>query len=210
MLASHKRAVELSDSLWSLKEVLLVGFFLQIGLLGHPDLTMVQHALLLNLLVLFICVPLAELYLLFKLAEHTSIGATLLIATRLPSEYAPKEDRGAFFVLVNGPDGASYAYMKEYMDEIRAKLGDLSGVQVFPVMRQGFGARIQKPVQFVIMLTVPLAMAGALFGLWITGRSLNIYSEIGLIMLVGLAAKNGILIVELAIQNRRGERKWRK
>jgi multidrug efflux pump len=55
---------------------------------------------------------------------------------------------------------------------------------------------------FVIMLTVPLAMAGALFGLWLTGQTLNIYSEIGLIMLVGLSAKNGILIVEFANQLR--------
>ncbi|MCB1877275.1 MAG: efflux RND transporter permease subunit [Chromatiales bacterium] len=124
---------------------------------------------------------------------------------QIPQEYAPKEDRGAFFVLVNGPEGASYAYMKNYMDEIenrllpyaesgevlrvlvraprsfngaqifnsgiailvlnefalrrsgfaimdeiRGKLADLPGVKAFPVMRQGFGARIQKPVQFVL------------------------------------------------------------
>lgn len=121
------------------------------------------------------------------------------------SRCTPKEDRGAFYVLVNGPEGASYTYMREYMeeierrllpyaesgeavrvlvraprsfggakifnsgivimvlndfalrrdgwaimDEIRAKLSDLSGVKAFPVMRQGFGARIQKPVQFVL------------------------------------------------------------
>ncbi len=131
--------------------------------------------------------------------------ATQWLIEQIPGEYAPKEDRGAFFVLVNGPEGASYEYMKEYMDEIerrlmplvengevtrllvraprtfsnfeifnsgivinvlsdwssrrsaweimddvRGRLSDLSGVRAFPVMRQGFGARIQKPVQFVI------------------------------------------------------------
>ncbi|MFS1422678.1 efflux RND transporter permease subunit [Shewanella sp. 10N.286.48.B5] len=54
----------------------------------------------------------------------------------------------------------------------------------------------------VIMLTVPLATLGALIGLWFTGQSINIYSQIGIIMLVGLAAKNGILIVEFANQLR--------
>ncbi len=55
---------------------------------------------------------------------------------------------------------------------------------------------------FVILLTVPLALAGALLSLLIFGCTLNIFSEIGLVMLVGLVTKNGILIVEFAGQNR--------
>ena len=55
---------------------------------------------------------------------------------------------------------------------------------------------------FIIMMTVPLAIVGALWGLFLSGATLNIFTEIGLIMLVGLAAKNGILIVEFANQLR--------
>jgi multidrug efflux pump len=53
-----------------------------------------------------------------------------------------------------------------------------------------------------IMFTVPLAIAGALISLWLFGQTLNIFSQIGMIMLIGLVTKNGILIVEFANQKR--------
>ncbi|WP_027125330.1 efflux RND transporter permease subunit [Gelidibacter mesophilus] len=55
---------------------------------------------------------------------------------------------------------------------------------------------------FVIILTVPMAVAGALFSLWLFGQTWNIFSQIGTIMLIGLVTKNGILIVEFANQLR--------
>ena len=61
---------------------------------------------------------------------------------------------------------------------------------------------------FIIMLTVPLAATGALLALKLSGGTLNVYSQIGLVMLVGLITKHGILIVEFANQLRaRGKRK---
>ena len=55
---------------------------------------------------------------------------------------------------------------------------------------------------FTIMFTVPLALSGALLSLWVCGMTLNIFSEIGMIMLIGLVTKNGILIIEFTNQKR--------
>jgi multidrug efflux pump len=54
----------------------------------------------------------------------------------------------------------------------------------------------------IIMLTVPLALAGAIFSLWAFGHTMNIFSQIGIIVLVGIVTKNGILIVEFANQKK--------
>ncbi len=72
-------------------------------------------------------------------------------------------------------------------------------VVVFLVLAAQFESFVHP---FVILLSVPLAVAGGLFGLYMTGSTLNIYSEIGVIILIGLAAKNGILIVEFTNQLR--------
>ncbi len=53
------------------------------------------------------------------------IAATAWLATALPNEYTPQEDRGNFIVLVNGPEGATFDYMMDYMDEIEARLTPL-------------------------------------------------------------------------------------
>jgi multidrug efflux pump len=59
---------------------------------------------------------------------------------------------------------------------------------------------------FIILLTVPLSIAGGLAALYYSGGSLNIYSQVGLVTLIGLISKHGILIVEFANQTRaRGE-----
>jgi hydrophobe/amphiphile efflux-1 (HAE1) family protein len=56
---------------------------------------------------------------------------------------------------------------------------------------------------FIIMLTVPMAITGAMLSLWIFGQTLNIFSEIGMLLLIGIVTKNGILIVEFANQKRK-------
>ncbi|MDG4811428.1 efflux RND transporter permease subunit [Hydrogenovibrio sp. 3SP14C1] len=133
------------------------------------------------------------------------VASMIFSAQKVPQEYVPKEDRGVFFVMVKGPEGATFDYMQSYMNEIESRLmpllekgevkrlivraprsfgsgevfnsgfvivvlddwaqrrsgfeimrsvrkdlADLTGVKAFPVMRSSIGGRIQKPVQFVI------------------------------------------------------------
>jgi multidrug efflux pump len=73
----------------------------------------------------------------------------------------------------------------------------LALVLIFLVLSAQFESFIDP---LVIMITVPLALAGALISLWYFNQTLNIFSEIGMIMLIGLVTKNGILIVEFANQ----------
>ncbi len=75
----------------------------------------------------------------------------------------------------------------------------LAIVLIFLVLAAQFES-FRDPI--IILLTVPLAIGGALLSLWLFGHTLNIFSEIGMIMLIGLITKNGILIVEFANQRK--------
>lgn len=75
----------------------------------------------------------------------------------------------------------------------------LALILLYMVLASQFNSFIQ-PV--IIMLAQPLAIVGGVFGLWLAGQTLNIYSMIGLVLLVGLVAKNSILLVDLTNQYR--------
>ncbi len=74
---------------------------------------------------------------------------------------------------------------------------------VYMVLASQFNSFIQP---LIIMVAQPLAIIGGVFGLWVTGHSLNIYSMIGLVLLIGLVAKNSILLVDLTNQMREQRR----
>ena len=81
LLAEHKRATEVSNSIWSLKEILLVGFFLQIGLMGHPTLEMLVNALLINLVIIVKVVLFFAVMLMFRLRARTAFLTSISLAT---------------------------------------------------------------------------------------------------------------------------------
>ncbi|MDX1504306.1 MAG: efflux RND transporter permease subunit [Spongiibacter sp.] len=124
-----------------------------------------------------------------SLADGYSLGEALQYLEELTRRVAPE---------------ASIDYKGESLDYVNAGASvyftfALSLLVVYLVLAAQFESFVHP---MVILLTVPLAVAGALAGLYLTGQSLNIYSQVALIMLVGLAAKNGILLVEFTNQLR--------
>ena len=125
-----------------------------------------------------------------SLAPGVSIGEGLEILQQIVRDNLPAEVR-------IGYNGQS----KDFLDSTGAiyVTFTMALLVVFLVLAAQFESWINP---FIIMLTVPLAVTGGLLALFVTGQTLNIYSQIGMILLIGLMTKNGILIVEFSNQLR--------
>ena len=125
-----------------------------------------------------------------NLAPGYSMGEAIEFFRNVVSEELPPSAKLDF-------DGESREYLQSSQALYWTFLGAL--LVVFLVLAAQFESFT---LPFIIMTTVPLAIVGAIAGLWLFGMSINIFSQIAIIMLVGLAAKNGVLIVEFANQLR--------
>ncbi len=125
-----------------------------------------------------------------SLAPGYSLGEALSFVEQVVASELPPQARLSY-------KGESREF-KESSAAIYFTFG-MALVVVFLVLAAQFESWIHP---LVIMLTVPLAITGALGGIWFSSVTLNVFSEIGMIMLVGIVAKNGILIVEFSNQLR--------
>lgn len=125
-----------------------------------------------------------------SLAEGKTIGDGVKAMQRIASKLLDE----SFQTSLSGPS-RDYA---ESSSNTAFAFG-LALMLIYLVLAAQFGSFTDP---FIIMITVPLALCGALLSLWIFGQTLNIFSQIGMIMLIGLVTKNGILIVEFANQKR--------
>lgn len=121
-------------------------------------------------------------------------GKTIGDGIQVMDEIAKKQLKGSVYTALDGPS-------KDFIESSSSLIFTflLALILIYLVLAAQFES-FRDP--FIIMLTVPLAISGALFTLWYFNQTLNIFSEIGLIMLIGLVTKNGILIVEFANQKR--------
>jgi multidrug efflux pump len=124
------------------------------------------------------------------LAEGVSLGEAVHELERRAREILPASARIDW-------DGESREFLRSGSSLTITFL--LALVIVFLVLAAQFESFVHP---LVILVTVPLALTGALLGLWIWGGSVNVFSQIGAILLIGLAAKNGVLIVEFTNQLR--------
>ncbi|MEM6300347.1 MAG: efflux RND transporter permease subunit [Pseudomonadota bacterium] len=124
------------------------------------------------------------------LAEDVSLGTALEFLENAVNEKLPASAKVAY-------QGQSLDY-KESSNDIFFALS-LALLVLFLVMAAQFESFIHPTV---IMVTVPLALLGGLFGLLVSGSTFNLFSQIGLLMLIGIATKNGILLVEFINQKR--------
>ena len=124
-------------------------------------------------------------------APGRSIGDGIEVMDRLAAEVLPPSFQTALA-------GQSQAFAESSSSLLYVFA--LALVLIYLVLAAQFES-FRDPV--VILLTVPLAVSGALLSLWAFGQTLNVFSQIGIIMLIGLITKNGILIVEFANQRKR-------